>query len=285
MVHAHERHDAFCDPGILKWQSRRLAGTRQRPAIPQVIASGRDPLSSRPYSSLKLVATYGEARTNLTFRLPDAIVQKALPSGWLPSPFTSGPSKGANLTVTFMDWLTVQEPDGTPGKTYRSVGVSVPAKRNGSDATVSMSITGLSSPSGYAPGPYGNSLTAKSTIARTLRTDGKDVSTAEEVWHFEAESGDSIQLELQFVRGVAARSKLQSIIHSAVNPDFYRIYRVEQAVDVIRSTDGTDRVQRYFFKASGPFLSRLFNGSEQLISITSLPWFSRQAFLPVFPAE
>ena len=123
----------------------------------------------------RLVATYSEARTNLAFRVPDAIVQKILPQGWVSSPFTTGPSKGANLTVTFMDWLTVQEPDGTPGKTYCSVGVSAPAKRTGTDATVSMSIAGLSSPAGYAPGPYGNSVTANSTVARTLRTDDQDV--------------------------------------------------------------------------------------------------------------
>ena len=50
---------------------------------------------------------------------------------------------------------------GRRGKTYRSVGVSAPAKRNGTDVTVSMSIAGLSSPAGYAPGPYGNSVTAE----------------------------------------------------------------------------------------------------------------------------
>ena len=233
----------------------------------------------------RLVATYGEARTNLAFRIPEAIVQKVLPPGWLSSPFAAGPSKGANLTVTFMDWLTVQEPDGSPGKTYRSVGVSAPAKRNGTDVTVSMSIAGLSSPAGYAPGPYGNSVTAESTVVRTLRTDDHDVSRAEEAWRFEGESGNSLQLELQFVRGTATRSKLQSRVQSAVNPNFYRIYRIEQAADVIRGADGTDRVQRFSFKARGPLLSTIFNGSEQLVSITSLPWFSRQAFLPVSPAE
>ena len=78
---------------------------------------------------------------------------------------------------------------------------------------------------------------------------------------------------------------MESKVHSAVHPDFYRIYRVEQAVDVIRGADGTDRVRSYLFKASGPFLSTVFNGSEQLVSITSLPWFSRQAFLPASQAE
>jgi hypothetical protein len=102
----------------------------------------------------------------------------------------------------------------------------------------------------------------------------------EEAWRFEGQSGDLIQLDLEFVRGIAVRSKLEATVHSAVHPEFYRIYRVEQAVDVVRAANGAGRVQRYLFKASGPLLSTVFAGSEQLVSITSPPWFSRQAFLP-----
>jgi hypothetical protein len=234
----------------------------------------------------KLVGTYGEARTALAFNIPDATVQKILPQGWLASPFSAGPAKGANLVVTFMDWLVAQDPDGKPMNTYSHVGLTVPAKQNGTDATVAMVVAGLSAPPGYAPGPYGNFGAAKSIIARTLRVDDDGVSRAEESWQFEGESGDSIQLQLQFVRGTAARSKLEAKVHSAMKPEFYRIYRIEEAVDVVRSTAiGTDRVQKYLFKASGPRLLPLFNGSEQLISITSFPWFSRQAFLPVSRAE
>ena len=43
---------------------------------------------------------------------------------------------------------------------------------------------------------------------------------------------------------------------------------------------GTDRAQKYLFKATGGRLSEIFDGSEQLISITSLPFYSRQVFLP-----
>jgi hypothetical protein len=56
---------------------------------------------------------------------------------------------------------------------------------------------------------------------------------------------------------------VEAKIHSAIKPDFYRIYRIEQAVDVVRSVPA-----RQF--------SQLFDGSEQLISITSLPWYSRE---------
>ena len=64
----------------------------------------------------KLVATYGEERTVLAFKLPDATARKLLPAGWEVAPVPAGPSKDANLLVNFIDWLTVQNPDGKPGK-------------------------------------------------------------------------------------------------------------------------------------------------------------------------
>ena len=49
----------------------------------------------------------------------------------------------------------------------------------------------------------------------------------------------------------------------------------------MRSTaTGIDRVQTVSFTASGPKLSQVFDGKEQLVSITSLPFYSRQVTLP-----
>jgi hypothetical protein len=47
-------------------------------------------------------------------------VQTFLPEGWQASPATAGPSKDANLNVIFIDVLTVQNPDGSPGEPYRA---------------------------------------------------------------------------------------------------------------------------------------------------------------------
>ena len=44
----------------------------------------------------KLVGTYGEQRTVLSFKVPDATAQKLLPEGWQASAATAGPSKDAN---------------------------------------------------------------------------------------------------------------------------------------------------------------------------------------------
>jgi hypothetical protein len=228
----------------------------------------------------KPVGTYGELRTVLSFKAPDAAVQNLLPEGWQASPASTGPSKDANLNVVFIDVLTVQNPDGSPGETYRVAALAVPAKKKGTDATVPMVVGGLSTPPNV-PGAYGNFALAGATVDRHMHTDAAGKTTVEESWEFKGDSGDTIQLQLQFDRGVAARSKAEALPHSAVKPSFYRIYRIEQAADVVRSAaTGTDRAQKYAFKAGGAKLSSLFDGSEQLVSITSLPFYTRQVSLP-----
>jgi hypothetical protein len=227
------------------------------------------------------VGTYGELRTVLAFKVPDAAVQKLLPDGWQASPASTGPSKDANLNVVLVDLLTVQNPDGTPGETYRVAALAVPAKKKGTDATVGMVVGGFASTPSYVPGAYSNFSLASATVDRHIHTDPAGKTNVEESWEFKGDAGDVIQLQLQFDRGVAARSKLEAMPHSAVKPEFYRIYRIEQAADVVRSTaTGTDRAQKYAFKATGGKLSPLFDGSEQLISITSLPFYTRQVALP-----
>lgn len=229
----------------------------------------------------RLVGTYGEARTILAFKVSDAALQKLLPEGWQSSPVGAGPSKEANLTVSFVDQLVAQGPDGKPEPGIRIAAVSVPAKKMGTEATVALVLTGFSSDSSYVPGAYGNFTLAEATVERSVRTDPAGTSGAQESWQFSAGNGDSLELQLQYVHGVAARGKVEAKVHSGKTPDFYRIYRIEQAVDVVRSTaTGMDRAQKFSFKASGQQFAQLFDGSEQLISISSLPWYTRQVFLP-----
>jgi len=228
----------------------------------------------------KPVGTYASQRTQLSFKVSDVAVQKLLPQGWQASPSNSGPSKDANLNVVFVDILSVQNPDGSPGETFRAAALAIPAKKEGTDATVPMVVGGLASPS-YAPGPYRANAPANATVDRRLHTDPTGKSNVEESWEFKSDDGNAIQLQLQYVSGTAVRSNAQATPHSGINPDFYRIYRLEQAVDVVRSTvAGTDRVQKYLFKATGPKLAQIFDGSEQLISIVSVPFYTNQISLP-----
>ena len=229
----------------------------------------------------KLYSSTLDERTVLAFKVADPAIQKMLPEGWQVAPPTTGPSKGANLNVVLIDQLLVQDPEGKPVDAAHGAALVVPAKKQGMDKSVAMVVGGLFSPASYAPGAYGNFVQANADIERKVHTDPTGSSIVQESWAFKADTGGSIQLNVQYTRGVPARGSVEAPIYSAAKPDFYRIYRVEQAVDVVRSTaTGTDRVQKLSFNASGPKLAPLFDGSEQLISVASIPWYSRQIFLP-----
>jgi hypothetical protein len=89
----------------------------------------------------------------------------------------------------------------------------------------------------------------------------------------------SIQLQIHYLRGAPAPAKAESLLYSAVKPGLYRIYRYEQSADMVRGAEA-DRVQKVVFKATGPKLAPLFDGSQQLIGVTSIPWYTRQTYLP-----
>lgn len=229
----------------------------------------------------KLVGTYGEVRTVLAFKLSDAALQKILPEGWEAVPVAAGPAQGANLNLNVLDWVTVTKPDGKPGEGLRITAIAVPARKKGTEVGGAMVVAGLVSGPSYVPGAYGNFGLAKAAMERRVRTDPAGASAAEEAWEFIGDGGDKIQLQLKYTAGVPTRSKAEFKVYSAVKPDFYRIYRLDTAADVVRSTaTGVDRVQAISFTASGPKLSAIFDGKEQLVSITSLPFYSRQVFLP-----
>ena len=229
----------------------------------------------------KPVNTVAAQRTHLSFKVSDAAIHKLLPDGWEASPSNTGPSKDANLTVVLVDLLAVQNPDGSPGETFRVAGLAIPAKKKGTEATVPMVVGGFASSPSYVPGPYSAFALASATVDRHIHTDPAGKSNIDESWDFKGDDGNAIQLQLQYVGGTAARSKAEALPHSGINPGFYRIYRIEQAADVVRSTaTGIDRAQKYAFKATGAKLAQVFDGSEQLISIVSVPFYTNQISLP-----
>jgi hypothetical protein len=233
------------------------------------------------FAQEKLVTIDAAQRTILAFKVSDLALHTLLPNGWQSSPFTTGPSKGANVTVTFVHPIVAQGPEGQPQDLIEIAAVGLMAKRTGTETTVPLVFAGFASKPSYVPGPYGAFELAKATVEQNARTDPTGTSSVHETWEFSGDNAKSIQLELQYVRGPAMRGKTEARPHSAKTPDFYRIYRIEQAADVVRSAaTGTDRVQKIVFKVTGQPFAQLFDGTEQLISVTSLPFFTRQVSLP-----
>jgi hypothetical protein len=225
----------------------------------------------------KYVGSNVDVRTILAFKAADAPVQKVLPEGWELDVATAGTAKDVNLRVTFIDRLSAQDADGKALPQVRTVTLSVPAKKKGSETRGTMLFAIYTS--GGSGGPYGVSVHADTKMERKVAIDPAGTASVEEAWQFQAPDGNSLHLQIQYLRGGPAPAKAESLLYSAVKPDFYRIYRYEQSADAVRGA-GADRVQKVVFKASGPKLAPLFDGSEQLIGVTSVPWYTRQTYLP-----
>jgi hypothetical protein len=221
-----------------------------------------------------------DVRTVLSVKASDAVVQKMLPEGWEVNSPAAGPAKGSNLGLVLIDQVTAQDAEDKPAKPIRGAVLIIPARKKGTDIAGPMVFTGLMSQDGV-PGAYGVYVPAKAKVERELETEADGKATAEEKWEFKADDGSSIEVNLEYERSPAVQSKLEAKVFSAAKPEFYRIYRVEQASDVARgAAGGADRVRKFSVKGTGEKIAPLFDGTQQLISVTSIPWYSRRVYLP-----
>jgi hypothetical protein len=221
-----------------------------------------------------------ETRTALAFKVnPDAL-RKLLPAGWVSAPSTSPGTPGANLNVTLMERVVVLDPQGKPLRTgtsrYLVLGVPARNAQTGQSNTV---IVGGLSPEGA--GAYGVYLTATTAaLERTVSGEAEGYPRVQETWQFAAASGERIELRVTYRRGPVTKAHVDTVVRSALRPEFQRTYRIEQATDVLRSANTPDRVEQLSFRATGPGLAVFFDGSEALVGVTAIPFYVREISIP-----
>lgn len=238
-------------------------------------------IAGSAFAQEKLSSTHLDLRTTVAIKAPDAAVQKMLPHGWELNPPMSGSAKGANLFIVLVEQVMVVDEAGKPKEKARGGTFVIPARKVGGDAAGSMVVSGLYNAS-YTPGPYDVNMLADVTIERKQRMDGDGKALMEERWSMKGADGHAIEVQLAYVRGVAARAKSDTRAWSGAHPDFYRIYRADTVSDVLRSVpNGEDRVSFVSVKVNGQKYAQVFDGSEKIIAITSIPSFSREIYLPV----
>jgi hypothetical protein len=221
-----------------------------------------------------------ESRTLLSFRVPAAGVQTLLPAGWTVEPSIAPATRGANLNVTLMERLVVVDKQGAPvgTGTIRYATITAPARNNDTGRSGTFVVGGISPD---APGAYDVYLPATvGRIERSAQSQGVQAGRAKETWEFAAASGERLTLTLAYRRGRLTKSHADTVVRSARHPEFQRTYHIDQAADVLRSLASDDRVDDVTFRASGGFLSSLFDGTETLLSVTSVPWYSREITVP-----
>ncbi len=221
-----------------------------------------------------------ESRMILNFQVRADALRKLLPAGWEPAPSTSAATPGANLNVTLMDRQVVLDPQGKPIKsgTSRYVVLGVPARHAQTGQQNTIVISGISPEGEGAYGVYKTAVTAH--VERAATGEGEGQARVQERWQFAAATDDRIELRVTYRRGPVARSHVETVVRSAIRPDFQRTYRIDQGADPIRTAAGADRVEELAFTATGPFLSTLFDGTERLIGVTAVPLYLREISIP-----
>jgi hypothetical protein len=220
-------------------------------------------------------------RIYVNLRVDQKTLQAWLPDPWRAVSVPGGPLKGSNLWVVFDDRFLSQDGEGKPvyGGTNRPVILVAFAKhpQTGKVAVFVLRVYRFTDD----PGAYKNGV--KATVSREAKLQGTNMEpgAGSEVWKVQDSAGGRLEFRMDYQRAVPKRMNRELRVHSNVEPDFFRIYRDDRTSDVVKSIPaGIDRVKNYKFKVTMTELSKMFDGSEQLVGISVNPCFVRQVFLP-----
>jgi hypothetical protein len=224
-----------------------------------------------------------ENRIVLALRVSPAAAQAWLPAPWQVEPIGSGPSRGANLLVVFHTPWLIQDAAGKPtaAPIDRRVAIEVPAKHPQTGETTEFVVRVYHANPNAAPGFYRVSVPVTVREEQAVKGSGVEPPTGTETWDVRDASGGLLEFRLEYQGGVPTRVKAEASPHSAVDPKLFQIYRIDHGLDVVKSVpDGINRVRQYTLRVTMSELRRLFDGTEQLVSASLLPWYIREVFRP-----
>jgi hypothetical protein len=217
-----------------------------------------------------------EVRMQLDLVVSAPALKALLPAGWEPAVATAGPAKDCNVRMIFVDRIDITGDDGAPRSSNQFVYLASPIKKTGTDVTGQMVIDGLTADP--KDGPFGVYQTATShRVERSTRAVSGEPIRNEETWQFDAAGGEHMELHLAYERGIARKLSSEVKFFSAIDPDRYQIWKIDQGLDIMRNAtiNVPDRVKELQFKASGGKIGQLLDGTERIVSVDALPWYNR----------
>jgi len=224
-----------------------------------------------------------ETRVTVALRVPQAEAQKRLPAPWQVNPIASGPSKEANLLLIFRDRSLNLDGEGMPvtGGAERGAIIIIPAKDTQTGETAMYVVRVFTPKLQSIPGSYNNAVLATVRYEHSIKASDLDFGIGNDIWEIRDKGGGAIYFDIQYQREAPKQLKSESKTHGGPEPNFFRIYRADQSMDFVKSIPASiDRIKNYKLHVTMKELDTLFDGSEQLVSITVIPWYIRQAFLP-----
>ncbi|PHP65386.1 hypothetical protein CSC94_19350 [Zhengella mangrovi] len=206
-------------------------------------------------------------------------VQAMMPEGWTSVPFPSGPMKGSNLLLALIDGVLEMDAEGKPldpPSRRAAVLVGLGKKDDAVRMYVFRMITTVPDRDPY-------SVATAAEIERTTSlagpANGGRESTDE--WRIKPAGGGELVFSLAYKTGKRSWAPGQLFPHSAAKPDFSRIYRYEQLVDLVASTAvGKPSSGKFSMTSTVTDLGAVLDGSEEIIAVMDVPVYVRKVFLP-----
>ncbi len=222
-----------------------------------------------------------ENRVLLAFKVDGAALAEVMPDGWMPITLPKGPVAGSNLILSFFDKLLITDAEGKPAEPASQPVLALVAygKAEGVEGVRTFVTAIYEAPP--MSDPFGLSEEADITrlAAMTYNADGR---TRSEEWTVRPVSGGAFSFDLDYrVAGYGWSEGGESMPYSAVDPTLLQIYRYDQLAELVmnpglgREIDGT-----FTYSAEIPALSGLFDGSEDLVSVVSIPVYVREVYRP-----
>lgn len=228
-----------------------------------------------------LVGTDVESRVIVGLSTDAAAVQAMLPEGWTSVPFPTGPLKGANILVSFVDGHVMLDAEGKPKSpgSRRAVTLVGLAKQDGGDA-FRLFVTGIYTTAPESD-PYGLNTAAGISLSSAQGGPAAGGRNSSQTWTVAPETGGELALSLDYTTGRRGWSTSEALSYSAANPDFHHIYRYENIIDVVMSSAmGKPITGEFSLTSSVPELAGIFNGSESVAAILDVPVRVRKSYLP-----
>lgn len=207
-------------------------------------------------------------------------VQEFLPDGWMSVSFPSGPLKGSNLLVSFVDGVLMVDAEAKPlsPASRRALILLGLAKENEGDA-VRIYVMRVYTTEAEND-PYDVNVAAEVTRTNSLAGPANGGRESADIWSIAVAGGD-LAMSLKYTTGKRSWSSSEALSYSAARPEFHRIYRYDSVTDLVMSTPiGKPMTGEFSLTSSVPELVGIFDGDEEVIAILDIPVRVREIYLP-----
>ncbi|MDU8946357.1 hypothetical protein [Ovoidimarina sediminis] len=227
-----------------------------------------------------LYGSNNDSRIVVALEVNQESVQSQIPEGWSAIPFPGGALAGANTLLVFVDRYLATGADGKPSdpSTFRGVAFANLAKKNDSDEVRTYVTRLYAGVDGYDP--YENAAHADIARSASIESVGSNAPKRSETWTINRDGGEMV-FSIDYESGPLSWGAGEALPYSNTKPDFHRIYRFDQLVDLAMSEPaGKPLSGSMSLESSIPELANMFDGSERIVAVIVVPMYVRSVYLP-----